>query len=113
MTMDPNNPESNLRATLRQALETTNTDDELAQLITVGGVLGKIVELATYDANQTAQALQIQPDSVRKLMRQSMTFPRPVVNERRYARHDVQAYAQSRQKKNRHSKIAPDDSNES
>lgn len=90
-----------LRAKLREALESTNTEDELAAQITASGALGEIVELATFDAGQTAEALQIQPDSVRKLMRQSVIFPRPAINERRYARLDVQAYAQTRQKKNK------------
>lgn len=95
------NDSPGLRAKLREALETTTTEDELAERITASGALGKIVELATYDAGQTAEALQIQPDSVRKLMHKSVIFPRPAINERRYARLDVQAYAQTRQKKNK------------
>lgn len=92
---------SGLRDKLLEALKTTSTEDELAERITASGALGEIVELATYDSGQTAEALQIQPDSVRKLMRQSAIFPSPAVNERRYARLDVQAYAQTRQKKSR------------
>lgn len=90
-----------LRAKLVEALQTTSTEDELAEKITASGALGEIVELATYDSGQTAEALQIQPDSVRKLMRQSAIFPSPAINERRYSRLDVQAYARTRQKKSR------------
>lgn len=99
MKTPANRPVADLRAILLEALESTKTEDELAERIAVSGALGTIVDLATYDANQTAQALEIQQDSVRKLMRQSATFPRPAVNERRYARHDVQSYAETRQKK--------------
>lgn len=99
-----------LRAKLREALDSTTSEDELAEQITASGALGEIVKLATYDAGQTAEALQIQPDSVRKLMRQSVIFPRPAINERRYARLDVQAYARSRQKKNRPAAEPPETS---
>lgn len=92
---------SDLRAALIEALESTTTEDELAEKIATSGALSAIVELATYDANQAAHVLEIQPGSVRKLMRQSPIFPRPAVNERRYSRHDVKEYAQTRQKKNK------------
>lgn len=89
-------PAATLRAMIRQAVATTDDDQALAEAITASGALAEIIGLATASTAETAQLLGIQPDSVRKLMAKSPTFPAPVVDARRFARTRITEYDRTR-----------------
>lgn len=88
-----------LREKLQEALEITSTDAELVDLMITNGALEKAVQVGTYNTQEAAQALGIGVRSVRTLSTQSTIFPRPTVKERRYARNDIETYANTRQKR--------------
>lgn len=90
---------TDLRAKLREALEITSTDAELVERMIASGALQTAVQVGTYNTEEAAQALGIAIRSVRTLATQSAIFPRPTITERRYARNDIQTYANTRQKR--------------
>lgn len=95
----PGQHATDLRAKLREALEITNTDTELVENIITSGALETAIQTGTYNTEEAAEVLGIGIKSVRTLATKSAIFPRPTIKERRYARNDIETYANTRQKK--------------
>ena len=95
----PGQQTTDLRAKLREALEITTTDTELIENIITSGALETAIQAGTYNTEEAAEVLGIGIKSVRTLATKSAIFPRPTIRERRYARNDIETYANTRQKK--------------
>lgn len=86
---------TDLTAAVRQALETSTTDDQLARALASDPILLRVLAQATLTEEQVNDVLGYAPDTLRAIARKSKTFPAPVLSGKRWRTAEIQAYRQT------------------
>lgn len=83
---------NDLTELVRQALNDSGSEAELAQALAAAPILSRVLETATMTDEQVQQALNYAPGTLKAIRRKSASFPTPAVEGRRWRRAEVAAY---------------------